>query len=147
MEEIKIKKMNLNHYEKIKDIVLTEFDDFWNSNLLKEELQNENSRYIVAIKENEILGFAGIKYNFDNFVEIMNIVTKKNQRRNGIGVILLKNIIEISKEFNVKKISLEVDEKNFPAINLYRKLGFNSVGRRKKYYNGISDAILMDFYL
>ena len=41
------------------------------------------------------------------------------------------------------KICLEVDASNSPALNLYNKLGFVAVGKRKKYY-GSRDAILMD---
>lgn len=146
MEDIKIEKMDLKHYERIKDVLQEDFDDFWTPELLKEEIENENSKYIVAIIGDEIVGFAGIKYNFE-IVEIMNLVTKKNQRRKGIGGFLLNNLIEISKEFNVKKIELEVNEKNFSAIKIYRKKGFKDVGIRKKYYNGIFDAILMDYNL
>ena len=146
MEDIKVEKMNLNHFEEIKDILEDEFDDFWNSKILKEELENENTRYVVAIKNEEILGFAGIKYNFDT-VEVMNIVTKKNQRRKGLASLLLRKLLEISKEFNVSKISLEVNEQNLPALNLYKKLGFFEVGRRNKYYNEQFDAILMDYNL
>lgn len=146
MEEFEIKNMQLYHYNKIKNSLELDFDDFWNKDMLKEELQNENSRYIVALKNDEIVGFAGIKYNFDS-VEIMNIVTKKSYRRKGIAFILLKNLIVLSKQFKTKKIQLEVNEKNIPAINLYKKIGFNVVGIRKKYYNGIFDAILMDYIL
>lgn len=147
MEEIKIERMNLDHFNKIKDILLEEFDDFWNENLLKEELENKNSKYIVAIKDDEVVGFAGIKYNFDNFVEIMNIVTKKNQRRNGIGKILIENIKKLAKEYGVEKIFLEVNHQNLPAIKLYENSGFKQVGIRKQYYEGKFDAILMDYNL
>lgn len=147
MEEIKIERMNLDHFNKIKDILLEEFDDFWNENLLKEELENKNSKYIVAIKDDEVVGFAGIKYNFDNFVEIMNIVTKKNQRRNGIGKILIENIKKLAKEYGVEKIYLEVNNQNLPAIKLYENSGFKQVGIRKQYYEGKFDAILMDYNL
>ncbi len=147
MKEIIIEKMNLEHFNRIKEILLSEFDDFWNEKILEEELQNSNSKYIVAIKNDEIVGFAGIKYNFDDCVEIMNIVTKKNERRTGIGKILIENIKELAKEFNVKKICLEVNEKNSPAINLYHNNGFKQVGVRRKYYDGKFDAILMDYNL
>ncbi len=146
MENIIVEKMTIKHYNLIKDILENEFDDFWNPKILKEELENINSRYIIAKKNDEIVGFAGIKYNYEN-VEIMNIVTKRNQRRKGIARILLKKLIECSKEFNINKISLEVNENNLPAINLYKKMGFEVVGLRKMYYNGKSNAILMDYYL
>ena len=44
---------------------------------------------------------------------------------------------------NKDTISLEVNEINEPAINLYKKAGFEIVGKRKKYYDGKNDAIIM----
>ena len=76
-------------------------------------------------------------------IEITNIVTKKSERKKGIGKLLLDKIIEISKEEKKELLSLEVNEKNLIAINLYSKFGFEKVGIRKKYYNGIEDAIIM----
>ena len=43
-------------------------------------------------------------------------------------------------------ISLEVNENNESAINLYKKYKFEEVGRRKKYYNKKDDAILHHLY-
>ena len=146
MEEIIIENMTLKDYYNIEDVLKKEFDDFWNPKILKEELENKYTKYIVAKINKKIVGFAGIKYNFST-VEIMNIVTNKNYRRKGIATIMLNNLIELSKEFNVSKIELEVNEKNISAINLYQKKGFKQVGIRKKYYNGIFDAVLMDYFL
>lgn len=144
--EIIINEMTLIDFEQIKDILITDFDDFWSSEILANEIKKLNSKYIVAKIEDEIVGFAGINYNYD-YVEIMNIVCRKNYRRKGIASVLLEKLILNSKEFNVSKIGLEVSEENIPAIKLYEKIGFKEVGRRKKYYNGIFDAILMDLYL
>ena len=46
-------------------------------------------------------------------------------------------------KYERNNISLEVKEKNVPAIKLYEKYGFEKVGIRKKYYNGIDNAIIM----
>lgn len=139
---IKIDKMTLLDYEKIKDNLVEEFDEFWTPNILKSELENELSRYIVAKIDNEIVGFAGVIILPDDS-EITNIVTKKTMRKKGIGKNLLEKLIEISKEENKTEISLEVNEINEPAIRLYEKFGFEIVGRRKKYYNRVNDAIIM----
>ncbi len=136
---IEIKKMNKNHLEEIKENLETEFDDFWNYNILKEELSSDSSKYIVAISKNEVIGFAGIKFALDQ-VDIMNIVTRKNYRNKGVGTLLLRELISICKEFKANSIFLEVSEDNEPAIKLYKKLGFENVGIRKNYYkdkNGI----------
>ena len=138
---IEVYKMSLNDLENIKEILVSAFDDFWNYSTLKEELSNANSYYLVAKLDNEILGFAGIKYVL-NDADIMNIVVKKSKRKSGIGSLLLKNIIELCKKLNVSTLFLEVNEKNLPAISLYKKFGFEEVGFRKNYYKE-NNAIVM----
>ena len=133
--------MNSQDLESIKNILNSDFDDFWNYNILKEELNNKNSRYLVAKLNNEVIGFAGIKIVIDE-ADIMNIVVKKNFRNNGIGSLLLENLINLSKSLNISSLSLEVNEKNISAISLYKKFNFKEVGKRKNYYKD-SDAILM----
>lgn len=141
-----ISEMNLQDLEDIKDCLLINFDDFWSYNILKQELENGKSKYFVAKQENEIVGFAGIMLIIDE-VSIMNIVVKKDKRNLGFGSLLLEKIIDFSKIHNATSITLEVNEKNIPAIKLYKKYGFKQVGLRKKYYNNEDDAILMDLVL
>ena len=142
---IKIEKMTIQDYEEIKENLQTEFDDFWTPSILKSELESENSKYIVAKKDGEIVGFAGIWISPDD-AQITNIVTKKTNRKNGIGSLLLDKLIEMAKETKRDNISLEVNENNIAAINLYKKYGFEELGIRKKYYNGKDNAIIMTKY-
>ena len=137
-----IEKMELKDLDCIKEILFTEFDDFWNYNVFKQEILNENSQYIVAKENNNIVGFAGILIILDE-ANITNIVTRKTYRNKGIGKLLLKNLIEISKNLNLKSMTLEVNEQNIPAINLYKSFGFENAGLRKKYYNNEQNAIIM----
>lgn len=138
---IEIEEMTLSDFEEIKDTLQKDFDEFWTPSILKSELENNLSKYVVAKKENQIVGFAGVIILPDD-VEITNIVTKKSERKKGIGKLLLDKLIEIA--FGLKKdISLEVNEENETAINLYKKAGFEEVGIRKKYYNGKNNAIIM----
>lgn len=138
---IKIEEMTIEDFYSIENILQIEFDEFWTSSILKSELENDLSKYIVAKDENQIVGFAGIIILPDD-VEITNIVTKKNERKKGIGKRLLDKLIQMAFELK-KDISLEVNEVNTAAINLYKKAGFEEVGIRKKYYNGINNAIIM----
>ena len=144
MENLIIENMSLKDFEKIKENLQKDFDDFWNANILEGELKNDNSLYFVAKNKNEILGFIGITKNID-FVEILNVVVKKDFRNKGIGNQLLQKIIEVAKEMKMHEIYLEVNEKNDNAIKLYEKNNFKKIGERKKYYNGKDNAILMSF--
>jgi len=141
--DFKIDKMSLEDLISIKDILTTEFDDFWNYEILKSELESNNSYFFVAKNiSGEIVGFAGIKIILDE-ADIMNIVVKKDFRNNGIGALLLDYLISYSKSIDLKTITLEVNEINIPAIKLYEKFNFEKLGIRKKYYNGKNDAIIM----
>ena len=143
MEKFKIEMMSLNDLETIKDILQTEFDEFWTYEILQQELLSNNSKYIVAKSlDNIIVGFAGIKIILDT-AELMNIVTKKSFRANGIGKLMLEYLINMYKNEKIKTLNLEVNSQNTIAINLYKKYNFKEVGLRKKYYNNTYDAILM----
>ena len=143
LSDIKISKMNIDDLNIIKNNLLTDFDNFWTFDILKNELESKNSLYFVAKLNDEIIGFAGIKIILDE-AELMNIVVHNSYLRQNIASILLNKIFNFCKENNIKKINLEVNEKNIPAINLYKKFNFIEVGRRKKYYDNKNDAILME---
>ena len=140
--DLEIEKMTLDDLDSIQNILFTEFDNFWTFSAFKQELNSENSHFIVAKSNNEIVGFAGLKVIVDE-ADIMNIVVKKTFRHNGIGSILLENLISYAMDNNLKTITLEVNEHNLSAIRLYDKFNFDHIGIRKKYYNGESDAIIM----
>ena len=143
---IEVSQMSNDDLLNLKDSLLNEFDDFWTYNILEQEFNNENTTYIVAKDDNLVVGFAGILVIMDE-ANIMNIVTKKDKRKLGIGSLLLEKLIEISKLKKLASITLEVNEKNIPAINLYKKYNFQQVGIRKKYYDNTDAAILMTLYL
>lgn len=138
---INIEKMTITDLNNIKDNLHNDFDDFWNYNVLKEEIESNNSKYIVAKIDNEVVGFAGIKIIIDE-ADIMNIVAKKTFRNKGIGTLLLENLVFIAHELQLYSISLEVNEENLPAIHLYEKFGFQNLGIRKNYYQD-KNAIIM----
>ena len=137
--------MTIQDLESIKDILQSEFDDFWTFSIFKSELENENSKYIIAKYDDEIVGFVGIWESLD-VIHITNIVTKKSKRNLGIASSLLQQAINIANQKQATSITLEVNSKNIPAINLYKKFNFQEVGCRKKYYNNIDDALIMTIY-
>ena len=132
--------MTLNDLEQIANVLETDFDDFWNYNILKSELENPNSKYFVAKINNEIVGFSGVLLVLD-VAEITNIVVKKNFRNLKIATNLMEAMIDFCKIKNISKINLEVNSCNTIAINLYKKFEFKEVGNRKNYYKN-GDGLL-----
>ena len=144
---LELRQMTLSDLAVIKDILTSEFDDFWNYNVFEEELKNSNSTYIVAILNSEIIGFAGIWKVIDE-AHITNIVTKKSYRHRGVGTILLQHLITLCKNsLELKSLTLEVNEENTIAQELYKKFDFQILGKRKKYYNNEQAAIIMTLQL
>lgn len=140
--KIELSKMTMCDFSEIKDTLIYDFDDFWNISTFTEELSSPNSYYLVAKIDNEIVGFVGIKIILDE-ADIMNIVTKKNKRNLGIASYMLKELIYIAKEKNLKRLTLEVNENNLLAIHLYENFNFEKIAIRKNYYNNTENAIIM----
>ena len=111
------------------------------NNLLNEfnykiaNLDEEFLKVLIHI-ENSIDAVLVYKYIYDR-IEIDYIIVEKEKRRYGIASSLI-NYLDKYK----CSITLEVNEKNISAINLYKKCGFKEVAKRKNYYKD-SDAILM----
>lgn len=137
-----IMTMTLDDLEEMKDTLYSDFDNFWSYNVLKQELVNQNTTYIIAKENSEVVGFAGISVCLDE-ATLNNIVVKKSYRGKGIGGELLESLIELCSDMNMKLLTLEVNTQNTPAIKLYEKFGFKNQGIRKKYYNNTQDAFIM----
>ena len=142
MDNIKISVMTLPDLDSICNILTCEFDDFWNYNVFKSELENKNSKYVIAKLNDEIVGFGGIWFYVDD-IHITNIVVKKCYRNKKIGTLILSALIDMCKNQTQKSITLEVNSNNIPAQKLYENFGFKTIGIRKKYYNNTDDAIIM----
>ncbi|MBR5279619.1 MAG: GNAT family N-acetyltransferase, partial [Clostridia bacterium] len=67
-------------------------------------------------------------------------------RRQGIGEQVLARILERLGENGVEKIFLEVRASNVAARALYSKMGFVVIGKRKGYYSGGEDAVIMEYH-
>ena len=137
--------MTLEDLEQMKDTLYSDFDNFWSYNVLKQELENKNTTYIVAKENDEVVGFAGLSTCLDE-ATLNNIVVKKSHRNRGIGGELLEALIELCGELSIRTFTLEVDTENEPAIHLYEKFGFKNLVIRKKYYNNTRDAFIMTKY-
>lgn len=146
MDNLEIRKMSLEDLEEIAPTLETDFDDFWNYNIIKSELLNENSTLFIAKSNYSIVAFAGI-WQVVDIMHLNDIVVAKKFRNQGIGKILLNHIINYTKEQNINELTLEVRQDNLPAINLYKHFNFKIIGERKNYYGANNNAIIMTLYI
>jgi [ribosomal protein S18]-alanine N-acetyltransferase len=64
-------------------------------------------------------------------------------RQQGLGQLLLLTLLKDAIARQLKWATLEVNEHNLAAINLYQKYGFQIAGKRKNYYQPIGDDALV----
>ncbi len=106
--------------------------------------------FVASDKKKSIAGFAIIRQTGDE-AELLSIVVAKNKRSKGIGAALLRAILDDLLNTPVEKFFLEVDEKNYAAIKLYKNFGFVEIAKRSGYYrdkNGKkSTALVMSLQL
>ncbi len=76
--------------------------------------------------------------------ELLNIAVDNKYRRRGFASALLENAELSAVSCGASVMYLEVRESNEAAKSLYKKHGFNTVGKRKNYYRRPSeDAVVM----
>lgn len=103
---------------------------------------NSNPFYKCLIYEEKgILGVIVFEEIYDR-IELDYIIVNDNYRRRGIASKLMESLINYAQNNSISNITLEVNENNISAINLYKKYKFELVSRREKYYND-KDALLM----
>ena len=98
---MEIMTMTLKDLEDMKDILYSDFDNFWSYNVLKQELENPNTTYIIAKENSEVVGFAGMSVCLDE-ATLNNIVVKKSCRGKGIGGELLGSLIEVCSDMSMR---------------------------------------------
>ncbi len=116
----------------------------WSKESFFNELSNELAKYYCAFDNNgNLMGYAGTWQILEE-AHLTNIAVSPDFRRRKVAESLLAVVIDECRKNGIKYITLEVRVSNTPAINLYEKYGFKSLGTRKGYYqNNNEDALIM----
>jgi ribosomal protein S18 acetylase RimI-like enzyme len=101
----------------------------------------------VALNQNKCIGFMGIIHKgcFRNFSYLSIIAVKNSYRSKGVGKELLKKFEETGfKQAN--RVFLLVSDFNKKAQLLYRKLGYNNVGKIPDLFKkGVSEHVMVKY--
>lgn len=82
----------------------------------------------------ELIGFAAL-WAIGEEAHIITLGVHPAWRRQRIGCQLVERLLQVAVEQQLEWATLEVRASNQGAIALYDSLGFESVGRRKRYYS------------
>ena len=120
----------------------------WTRDILLQQLTGDMHISLGGVDANgEAGGDVGLMYVLDEGY-ISNVAVSPEMRRQGIGNMLIEELILRARAKKLSFVTLEVRETNLAAQRLYKKHGFTEVGRRRKYYERpTEDAILMTRFL
>ena len=133
----------------IDQIMVIERDAFaspWSEELFRREIGSSISRLIVArLSRNQgrrVVGYA-VYWSVADEIHLHTLAVRRDRRREGIGSLLLGEIIHCSRSLGAKWITLEVRQRNDAARRLYAKFGFSVQGSRPGYYHDTGEDALI----
>jgi ribosomal-protein-alanine N-acetyltransferase len=143
--EIEIVKMGFEHLEEILVIEKELFSEPWQEEYFKFEIEQGDSLTAISKETSRIVGYVCGWAVLDEF-SITNVGVAKKYQKQGIAQQMLELLLSRKVAEGTLAFYLEVRESNLAAINLYRKMGFVTIGKRLKYYrHPVEDAIVMKY--
>lgn len=110
----------------------------------EKELKKKNGGLLYTlIGDGEVAGYVMYSWPSSLCASITKLAVKEKYRRQGHGEVLLKAAIDKCKTRNVHRISLHVDPSRLPAMNLYKKQGFQVDSLVEGYYSSDRSAYRM----
>jgi ribosomal protein S18 acetylase RimI-like enzyme len=90
---------------------------------------------LVALLKGELVGYTSLMLNMAPATTWMtDLAVTRRLRRQGIGSLLVLAAQEWGVQHDSRNLVLEIQTKNYPAIHLARKLGFDFSGYNDRYY-------------
>ncbi len=137
-----------SHLDQVEEIERICFDDPWSRKIFEDSLSTENTAALAAQAEDgTIAGYIFFTAILDEG-SVDNIAVLPSERRQGVASALLEAFHGCARTRGLTDLFLEVRPSNEGAAALYRKAGYQEVGRRKNYYlDPREDAIIMKLEL
>ncbi|QNE18954.1 ribosomal-protein-alanine N-acetyltransferase [Kribbella qitaiheensis] len=115
----------------------------WSAVAWAEEFSRlDQDRVILVADEGEVVGYVVllVPSATEDPVDLLRIAVNPAERRTGIGRQLMSAALQ---RCAGRTVLLEVAESNESAAELYRGFGFTEISRRRGYYAGGEDAVIM----
>ncbi len=139
---VTIERMKLEHVDQVEAIERMVYPSPWSKEAFVSEIrENSFASYYVALKDGQVIGYAGIWVILDE-AHITNLAVHPDYQRLSVGSTLLRQQVSEALAHGARRMTLEVRFSNTKAQNLYAKFGFVARGVRTRYYSD-EDALIM----
>ncbi len=120
----------------------------WQRVHFENQLSDENACHYCVRVDSEAAAGPLIAYVFMRLfgsqLHLLKIAVTTALQRRGIGSRLLEQCFSRETQRGARAVLLEVRPSNIPAVGLYRKTGFEVIGKRHGYYgDSQEDALVM----
>ena len=136
--EVKIETATITLLDKLFEIEEQCFDqEAFSKRQISYLLTDYNTVALIAKTDKDIIGFIIAQVEVEENTEFGHLITinvTPKCRRQGTATKLLNEIENLLKQKGITESRLEVREDNKPAIKLYLKLGYQTVGILENYY-------------
>lgn len=144
---MKIQKLTAEHTDAVHRVLSGCFQNPWSADTVKALMNSENACCFGAFEDDTLVGYIALEWVLDEG-SLTDLAVLPQYRRRGLAEALTEELIKEAQRRNLQFVTLEVRVSNTPAVNLYKKLQFQEVGKRPNYYSSPKeDALLMTRYL
>lgn len=116
----------------------------WSTASWLAELSGTGRRVLVARGAGELRGAATFQLVAET-ADLHRVIVAPEHRGRGIGRALVEAGLAWAADRRGRRMLLEVEHDNAPALRLYRGLGFTELARRKDYYGPGRHALVMQY--
>jgi len=114
---------------------------------LNEDWSNRDG-LLVALVENEPIGYISLERNpHIKAARVADLVIDRRLRRQKVGSLLIMAAQDWARRHSSQRLILELQPKNFPAIQMAKKLGFELCGYNDFYFANIDIALFFSKWL
>lgn len=132
-----------DHIPKILEIEQVTHSAPWSQRSFENELEHKYGIFLVGLIQGEVSAYGGVWILVDE-AHVTNVVVKSELRGQGIGRMLMIELLTQARAKGAVCATLEVRATNSAAIHLYEELGFVQSTTRKQYYpDNKEDAVVM----
>ena len=133
------------HLDAVHGIEITAYGHPWSRGNFADSLRAGHPAQVLLDKSGALLGYWVCLVGVDE-LHLLNVTVAPDHQGRGWGRLLLGRVQALGRELGSGSLWLEVRQGNARAQDLYRRLGFVVVGRRRGYYPAggtREDAVVM----
>jgi len=134
-----IREFRPKDLKRVNEIEKMSFSNPYEIEMLK-QLFDIGAGFLIAQINDYIVGYIIFWIKEEYQGHIISLAVDTNYKRQNIGSRLVKVAIDIFKNFNIKRINLEVKTQNKEAICFYKSIGFKCGEKILNYYENGDNA-------